>query len=70
MLFRIACFLINRMPSSFLNWETPYHILFSNKTLFPIEPGVFGCTCFVWDVSLHVPKLDPKSLKCIFLGYS
>ena len=23
-----ACFLINRMPSSVFNWDTPYHILF------------------------------------------
>ena len=38
--------------------------------MFPIEPRVFECTCFVWDVRLHVSKLDPKSLKCIFLGYS
>ena len=32
-----TCFLINRMPSSVLNWDTPYHILFPNKPLFPIE---------------------------------
>ena len=58
------------MSSSVLNWDTLYHIIFSNKPLFPIEPQVFGYTCFVRDVRLHVSKLDPKSLKCIFLGYS
>ena len=65
-----ACFLINRMPSSVLSGETPFHVLFPKKTLFPIEPRIFGCTCFVRDVRPQVTKLDPKSLKCIFLGYS
>ena len=65
-----ACFFINQMPSSVLNWDTPYHILFPNKPLFPIEPRIFGCTCFVRDVRPQVSKLDHKSLKCIFLGYS
>ena len=36
-----ACFLINRMPSSVLNWATPYHQLFPNNPLFPMEPKVF-----------------------------
>ena len=58
------------MPSSVLNWDTPYHILFPNKPLFPIEPRLFGCICFIRDVRPHVSKLDPKPLKCIFLGYS
>ena len=44
--------------------------MFPNNPLFPIEPKVFGCTCFVLDVHLQVSKLDLKSLKCIFLGYS
>ena len=57
-----ACFLINHMPSSILNWDIPYHIFFPNKTLFTIEPWVFGCTCFVRDVHPHVSKLDPKPL--------
>ena len=65
-----ACFFINRMPSSVLNWNTPYHILFPNKPLFPIEPQIFGCICFVRDVRTHVSKLDHKSLKCIFLSTS
>ena len=58
------------MPSSILDWATPFQTLFPHKYLFPIEPLVFGCTCYVRDVRPHVSKLDPKSLKCIFLGYS
>ena len=65
-----TCFLINRMPLSVLNCATPFQTLFPHKSLFPIEPRVFGCTCFVRNVRLHVSKLDPKSLKCICLGYS
>ena len=65
-----TCFLINRMPSLVLNWDTPYHILFPNKPLFPIEPQIVGYTCFVRDVRPRVSKLDHKYLKCIFLGYS
>ena len=65
-----ACFLINRMPSFVLDWATLFQTLFPHKSLFPIEPRVFGCTCFVQDVRSHLSKLDPKSLKCIFLGYS
>ena len=58
------------MPSSVLNWDTSFQTPFPNKSLFPIKPRIFECTCFVWDVHLHVLKLDPKSLECIFLGYS
>ena len=65
-----ACFLINWMPLSVLNWNTPYHILFPNKPLLPIEPQIFECTCFIRDVRPQVSKLDHNSLKCIFLSYS
>ena len=65
-----TCFFINRMPSSVLNWTGRYHQLFPNNLLFPIDPKVFGCTYFVQDVCPQVSKLDPKSLKCIFVGYS
>ena len=64
-----AYFLINRMASSVLNWATPYHQLFRNNMLFPIDLKVFGCTCFVRDVRPQVSKLDPKLLKYIFVGY-
>ena len=65
-----ACFLINRMLSSILDWTTPFQTLFPHKPLFPIKPRVFRCTCYVQDVRSHVSKLDPKSLKCIFLSHS
>lgn len=64
-----AYFLINRMPSSVLHSEISYHTLFPNKSLFLINPRIFGSTCFVRDVRPHITKLDPKSLKYIFLGY-
>ncbi|KAK2973938.1 hypothetical protein RJ640_001406 [Escallonia rubra] len=65
-----ACFLINRMPSTVLNGDVPYSVLFPTKPLFPVEPRIFGSTCFVRDVRPHLTKLDPKALKCVFLGYS
>ena len=65
-----ACFLINRMPSSVLQGEIPYSVFFPAKFLFPIEPRIFGSTCFVRDVHLQITKLDPKSVKYVFLGYS
>lgn len=58
------------MPSTVLNGDIPYGVLFPNKPLFSLEPKVFGSTCYVRDARLHVTKLDPKGLKCIFLGYS
>ncbi|KAK2965361.1 hypothetical protein RJ640_013824 [Escallonia rubra] len=65
-----ACFLINRMPSTVLHGDVPYSVLFPTKPLFPVEPRIFGSTCFVRDVRPHLTKLDPKALKCVFLGYS
>ena len=58
------------MPSTVLNDQIPYSILFPKKSLFPIEPRIFGSTCYVRDVRPFVTKLDPKALKCVFLGYS
>ncbi len=65
-----AYFFINRMSSSVLNGDIPYTILFPTKSLFPIELHIFYCTCFVRDVRPQIIKLDPKSFKCVFLGYS
>jgi len=34
-----------------------------------MAPHVFGCTCFVQDLSPDLDKLSPQSIKCAFVGY-
>jgi transposase InsO family protein len=65
-----ATYLINRMPSRILDFKTPLKVLpppFSTSK--GISPKVFGCVCFV---HIHGPtsKLNPRSFKCFFVGYS
>ena len=31
---------------------------------------VFGCTCFIQDLSPRLDKLSPRSIKCIFVVFS
>lgn len=58
------------MPSVVLDGGIPISTFFPTKPLVPIDPKIFGSTCFVRDTRPHIIKLDPKSLKCVFLGYS
>ena len=43
----IACYLINRMPSSVLHAQIPHSLLFPDQRLYFLPPRVFGCTCFI-----------------------
>ncbi|XP_019172827.1 PREDICTED: uncharacterized protein LOC109168244 [Ipomoea nil] len=65
-----SCYLINHMPSSVLHGKIPYNILFPQEPLHKFPLRVFGCTCFVRDITPGRDKLSPKSLKCIFVGLS
>ena len=65
-----ACYLINRMPSSVLQNEISHSILFPTRPLYSLPLRVFGCTCFVHNLSPGNDKLSARSIKCIFLGYS
>ena len=64
-----ATHLINRMPSRIPGMKTPCELLYG-KNEFIVPPKVFGCTCFVRDHRPSVGKLDPRAVKCIFVGYS
>ncbi|RVW62844.1 Retrovirus-related Pol polyprotein from transposon TNT 1-94 [Vitis vinifera] len=50
--------------------DIPYKAIHPQKSLFPLAPRIFGCTCYVRDTRPFVTKLDPKALQCVFLGYS
>ncbi|KAJ4737614.1 Transposon Ty1-H Gag-Pol polyprotein [Rhynchospora pubera] len=64
-----AAALINRMPSRVLEWKSPCEMLKGdNAGILPLK--VFGCVCFVKDNRPSVGKLDPRAVKCIFVGYS
>ena len=63
-----AVYLINRSPSSRLNFEIPEEE-WQGRRISYSHLKVFGCQAFA-----HVPKekrskLDPKSEPCIFVGY-
>ena len=66
-------FLINRMPARSINYQTPLRMLswfHSIPSLLNLCPRIFGCICYV-NVHSHLrDKLDPRALKCVFLGYS
>jgi hypothetical protein len=61
-----ATYLINRMPLRAVEFSTSIEML-TGTTSFKIPPKKFGCVCFV---HLSTSKLDAKSYKCVFVGYS
>ena len=65
-----AAYLINRLPTCILGKKSPIEVLLNPSVLFSIPPKVFGCACFVHNHSPSRKKLDPRSLKCVFVGYS
>lgn len=69
-LFLLSAYLINRMPSKILKGKIPVSILSPTREQFSPFPHVFGCLCFIHNHSVDAKKLDPRSIKVIFLGYS
>ena len=65
-----TCYLINRMPSSVLDGQISYSVLYPQTNLFSLPPKVFGSVCFVYNNDPHIIKLDPRALKSVVLGYS
>lgn len=69
-----ATYLINRMPSRILLFKTPREIFLSHfthtKLLFELPFKLLGCTTYVHIQPSLRGKLNPRSVKCIFLGFS
>jgi hypothetical protein len=64
-----ATYLINRIPLRILGMKSPAELLLGTSD-FKVPPRVFGCVFFVKDHRPMVGKLDPKAIKCIFVGYA
>ena len=60
-----TCYLINRSPSVAIEKKTPQEVWSRSLTTYS-DLKIFGCPAYA-----HVDngKLEPRSMKCIFLGY-
>lgn len=67
--FLTASYLINRLPTPFLNNKTPFEILFHKSPNYDFLK-VFGCLCYSYLRPDNDHKLIFRSKPCTFLGYS
>jgi hypothetical protein len=67
-----AVYLINRTPSSVLNFRRPLDVLSDHCILPPIVhliPRIFGCVVYVHLHPHQRTKLEKRAVKCMFVGY-
>ncbi|KAG6406512.1 hypothetical protein SASPL_134116 [Salvia splendens] len=69
MLFVSAVFLINRMPSKIIDNVSPFQKLYSKRPDYSAL-RVFGCLCYPLIRPYNKHKLESRSVKSVFLGYS
>lgn len=60
--------MINRLPSPVISNKNPYEFLHGTKPNISYL-RIFGCVCYVHVNENKCTKLDPRSRKCVFLGY-
>lgn len=60
--------LINILPAQDLDFKSPHKILFQTKFKYD-QIRVFGCLCYISNMSPPVDKFARKALQCVFLGY-
>ena len=65
---RIACYVINRSPSTVIDLKKPME-MWTGKPADYSRLHTFGSPVYVMYNTQEVTKLDPKSRKCVFLGY-
>lgn len=63
-----ATYIINRVPTTLLKNQCPYTLLY-HKPLDLNQIKVFSSLCFASTLQSHRNKLEPRTQKCVFLGY-
>ena len=63
-----ACYLINRSPSMAIDCKIPKEV-WTNHSYDYLNLKIFGCEAYALTPKNQRSKLDPRSKKCIFLGY-
>ncbi|KAL0427096.1 UNVERIFIED_CONTAM: Retrovirus-related Pol polyprotein from transposon RE2 [Sesamum latifolium] len=63
-----AAYLINRTPTSLLNGKSPYELLHGKPPPYT-HLRIFDCLCFARHAPRDKNKFNPRSRKCIFVGY-
>ncbi|GJR84107.1 gag-pol polyprotein [Tanacetum coccineum] len=64
-----ACYVINRSPSTTIELKTPME-MWTGKPVNYFDLHIFGNLVYVMYNSQETTKLDPRSIKCLFLGYA
>ena len=64
-----AVYLINRMPTPLLKYKSPYSLLFNHEPEYSFLCN-FGCVCYPYLCHYAATKLDSRSERCAFIGYS
>jgi transposase InsO family protein len=67
--FLTAIYLINRLPTPTLSYLTPYFKIFHRSPDYHLL-RTFGCTCYPLLRPYNQHKLNFRSKKCVFMGYS
>lgn len=65
--FCTTVYLINRLPTSLLKWETPFRRLFHTDSDYSLI-CTFGCTCYPYLGAYVSKKLQLRSLACVFVA--
>jgi len=63
-----ATHIINRLPSSSLNFKSPYELVHGHSPVLN-HLRIFGCFAYATTIAAGRTKLDKRALKTIFLGF-
>lgn len=67
--FSSAVYIINRLPTPVIDNVSPFEVMFSTKPTYT-HLRAFACRVYPYLRDYATHKLSPRSLPCVFLGYS